>query len=200
MNKYLEKIAFEYKGFDHAFDTAMARTSNRGTLKAGLVGAAIMGGLGARATKKPDPNGKPGEMVSISNKERAGRTAALATLGAVYAGSMAHMVKKIKIGDFVSNRVYDTLLKGRAHRGFSAASAASHGDIKSHFKDMGYSGSHTKKDVHSFYKRQAMKLHPDRGGSASDMESLNAAYQKVKNHPDFVKMAGIISRNNNDTK
>lgn len=65
--------------------------------------------------------------------------------------------------------------------------------LKNHLKEMGLNKTpKTKAEIHKHFKSQAMKLHPDRPtGDPRKMTALNEAYTKVKNHPDFEKLAKI---------
>jgi hypothetical protein len=44
---------------------------------------------------------------------------------------------------------------------------------------LGLAAGATKRDIKNAYRRQARKLHPDKGGSEAEMKALNAAYKRV---------------------
>lgn len=48
-------------------------------------------------------------------------------------------------------------------------------------KVLGLTGSYTPDEVKAAYKKAAILNHPDKGGSVSDMQRVNAAYEKLKN-------------------
>jgi DnaJ-class molecular chaperone len=50
------------------------------------------------------------------------------------------------------------------------------------------SGAQTQAEAKSRFREQAMKMHPDRGGSTADMQSLNAQWAAARKHPDFSSM------------
>jgi len=44
---------------------------------------------------------------------------------------------------------------------------------------LGLAAGATKRDIKNAYRRQARKLHPDKGGSEDAMKALNAAYKRL---------------------
>ena len=85
----------------------------------------------------------------------------------------------------------------RKHGGSSSGGFRSHFEdtVSSMEKDLGFpkGGFKTKTEATAHFRRTAMKNHPDRGGKVEDMQKINAAWEKYKNHPKgFDKLARLI--------
>jgi hypothetical protein len=140
-------------------------------LKAAVLNGAAGMGLGYIGKHKYNSDGR---LVKKTKNERVAK--ALAT-GAILAGLGAL-------------HVHAKNLEEKAWQDYGRG-ATPKGNFMDHLREMGMGSTpKSKVEVHKYYKSQAMKYHPDRPtGDAKKMETLNAAYTKVKVHPDFEKLA-----------
>jgi hypothetical protein len=166
MNKYLEKIS---------------ALTNRNKLILG--GTAVGAGLGSLVgfKKNRDPrindDGIFEEERPYSKTERVKNTLAGIAIGGVtgaYLG-MSHIESP----------------RSR-YKGHYSNPPPKHKDLNSLFKEMNGTGFTTKEQARRHYKTMAAKWHPDRhGGNSEKMQKINTAWTKIKEHPDFEKMAGL---------
>lgn len=52
-------------------------------------------------------------------------------------------------------------------------------------------GVKTKAEAKSAYRAASRAAHPDMGGSTKGMQDLNAAWEKIQNHPEFSKLGHV---------
>ena len=140
-------------------------------------GAIIGSLLGATDYRIKKHQEEDGGFRDLSTSERIGNGLKGAVAGGVVGGYIGYRFHPLKSA---RNR--------RQHSEYQRP--LDHGSLKSHFEEMGVPDSLKRKaEVTKFYKTLAMRNHPDRGGSTEKMAKINAAWNKIKQHPDFEKMA-----------
>jgi len=200
MNKYLEKIAGKYDNQHKYMNTLFRRYSKgRANLKLvggrALAGSTIGGTLGYGASLPDrgiyDKKNKSFSTRPSTTPEKVRVTISGALLGGVFGASSG--TKRV-IRNF-ENRFNSGTHRAKFHKRFSTAGSRSysHRNVSDIMRDMGATPSQfkTKAEATKHYRRQAMKHHPDRGGSRETMQKLNDAFEEYKKHPDgFEKLAG----------
>lgn len=195
-NKYLEKVAFNASSFFKS-----VKTNHPSALKGGTIGAGIGGAIGAMPTEKLDSKGK---YVKKTTGERVSSSLQGALAGGVYGaatGSMRDTLSKARKDAEKAYRAGTGTGAGGSYSknqgGGNSRAGSFFDDLKDVEKDLGFpkEGFKTKAEATSHYRRTAMKNHPDRGGSVENMQKINAAWDKYKNHPrGFDKLARLLSK------
>ena len=208
MNRYLEKIAAPiYDNPDKlgkTFGRRYLRKHAPSIVGKGLLGAAIGGGLGSLPKTTTEYNWKTrqDEERELSGFERglniAGGAVGGAGLGLGFGVNGA--IKGLRKGVDPRSRYMEKLMgiyrkaaskpgaSGGGGRSYSRYSSRTVNDL---YKDLNASKPFkTKAEATRHYKSQAMKNHPDRGGSTEKMQDINKAWDEFKAHPDgFEKLA-----------
>ncbi len=181
-NKYLEKAAFNASSFFK--ELKAIKTLYPSTLKGGAIGAGAGAAAGGFSSEKIDWG--TGDFVKKTTGERV--LSALA--GAALFGSIGASLGSER--DLIRNAAELTKKYGGSGGGFRSYFEDS---ISSMEKDLGFPkvGFKTKAEATAHFRRTAMKNHPDRGGKIEDIQKINAAWEKYKNHPEgFDKLARLI--------